>query len=125
MVMDVPLPLPQAALAKSPNPSTETVTASSNGETRKQEAKWARVMLDAVYFAAERITGESHLQLALDRKPLALVADTIQDQLQIGPLGERIPQPAQNICFWIAVNCDVVDVGELGTCLSEAIADRL
>ena len=84
-----------------------------------------QVMLDAVYFAAEGITGESHLQLALDRKPLALVADTIQDEFQIRPLGERIPQPAQDICFWIAVNGDVVDVGERGTSLSEAIADRL
>jgi hypothetical protein len=45
-------------------------------------------MLDAVCFAAERITGEGYLQLALDRKPFALVADTIQDQLQFVPAAE-------------------------------------
>ena len=84
-----------------------------------------QMMLDAVYFSEEGITRESHLQLALDRKPFALVTDTIQNEFQIRPLSDRISQPAQEICFWIAVNGDVVDLGELGASLSEAIADCL
>jgi hypothetical protein len=54
----------------------------------------------------------------LDRKPPALVANAVQDEFEIWPLCDRIPQTAQDIRCWIAVNGDVVDLGELGTSLS-------
>src|SRR5262249_4606806 len=65
----------------------------------KTGGQMSKMMLDAVNLAAEGITGESHLQLGLDRVPLPLVADTIQDEFQIWPLGKPVRKTAQDICF--------------------------
>ena len=81
-----------------------------------------QMMLNTVDFAAEGITGESRRQLTLDRKPLALVAHTIQNEFKIWALGDRILQTTQDIRFRITVDRDVVDVGQFGTHLSETIA---
>ena len=81
-----------------------------------------QMMLNTVDFAAERITAESRLKLTFNRKPLALVAHTIQNEFKIWALGDRILQTTHDIRFRIAVDRDVVNVGELDTRLSKTIA---
>ena len=80
------------------------------------------MMLNTMDFAAEGITGESRRELTLDRKPLALVAHTIQNEFKIWALGDRILQTTQDVRLRITVDRDVVDVGQSGTRLSETIA---
>ena len=81
-----------------------------------------QMMLNAVDFAAEGITGERRRQLTLDRKPLALVPHTIKNEFKIWALGDRILQTTQDIRFRITVDRDVVDVGQFDARLSETIA---
>src|SRR5262249_25567807 len=95
------------------------------GRDKKAGGQVGQMMLDAVNSAAEGIIGESPHQLALNRKPLALVVDAIPDEFQIRSLSNRIPEAAQDIRLRIAVDRDMVDLGQRSTGLPEAIVDCL
>src|SRR5258708_38511114 len=82
------------------------------------------MVLDGMHDAAERLFRKVLLEIAGDVSAIAALAESVQDVTGADPRGQYIAKLAPAIGAVVAVDGDVLDIGQRNACLGEAISDR-
>ena len=84
-----------------------------------------KVVLDTMDAALDGDVRKRLGEFGLDRMSLGLIADPVEDQRQVRPLTQCVPDFLQKARAWIGVDGNRFDIGERGARLLEAVADGL
>ena len=84
----------------------------------------AEVMLDRMHRAGEFLVRQGAREIARHVGPVAAMAQALQHIGRAHALGEDIGELAPTVGAVVAVDRDMVDVGQRDACFGQAVADR-
>ena len=83
------------------------------------------MMLDLAYLSLEVLGGEKPLQLLTYARPFGTVAQPIDNKLKARSSCQDIGNLACKICAVVAIDGDIIDIGQINVCLFETIRNRI